>query len=253
MRKGRLKDLRVVLAASKEGTGRWQRYDRPRRPASQVSVAREDTACKPLVSSRQLRREKAAHLSNNEVLRELGKSDNLVEHFGLLIEKVTAAHELHWVGPHLKKALRARLVAVRLAQDLRRVDKQTPVTRPCAIAHVSLHEGPSPSIIPGEVCFSMALSPPVTRATLVTRPDNPIRMVWVELQYLSTKRVRWLRCGEGIPRATRICCVVELARGGDEVSAVRRKEMMVESEEGLLWEKAIPRVTLIAGLPDRRV
>jgi hypothetical protein len=32
--------------------------------------------------------------------------------------KLTPAHELHRVGPHLEKALRARLVTERFAQDL---------------------------------------------------------------------------------------------------------------------------------------
>ena len=242
----------VVQAASRGGTGRWQRYDRPKRPASQASAARADTAGTPLVTTpRYLGRDKATHLSDNEILRELGKSDNLVENFDLLFEEVTAAHELHRIGPHLKKALRASLVAVGFTQDLRRVDKQTLVTRPCTIAHVFLHEGPPPPIIPREVRFSMALCPRVTRATLVTRPDDPIRVVWVELQHLSTKRVRRLRCSERIPRAARVCCVEELARRGDKVSAVRREGMMVEGEEGLLWGKAAPRVTLVAGLPYR--
>ena len=66
----------------------------------------------------------------------------------------------------------------------------------------------------------------------VTRPDNPIRVVWVELQHLSTKRVRRLRCSEGITRAARVCCVEEPARRGDEVSAVRREGIKVEGEEG---------------------
>ena len=99
----------------------------------------------------------------------------------------------------------------------------------------------------------MALSPPVTRATLVARPNDPIRVIWMELQHLRTKRVWRLRRREGVPRAARVGGVVELARRGDEVSTVRRERMMVKSEEGLFWEKAIPRVTFIAGLPDRRV
>lgn len=99
----------------------------------------------------------------------------------------------------------------------------------------------------------MALSAPVTRATLVTRPDDPIRLVWVELQHLRTKRVRRIRCSERVPRATCVCGVEELAGRCDEVSPVRREEMMVKGEKSFLWEKLIPRVTFVAGLPDRRV
>ena len=99
----------------------------------------------------------------------------------------------------------------------------------------------------------MALSPLVTRATLVTRPDDPIRVVWVELHHLRTKRVRRLRRSERVPRATCVCSVEELAGRGDEVSAIRREDMVVESEESLLWKKAIPCVAFVARLPDRRV
>ena len=145
---------------------------------------------------------------------------------------------MHRVGPHLEKALRARLVAVRFAQDLRRVDKQTLVTRPRTVAHVFLHEGPPPAVIPRKVRFSVALSAPVTRATLVTRPDDPIRVVWVELHHLRTKRVRRLRRSERVPRATSVCSVEELAGRGDEVSAVRSEGMMVESEKKFPLGKA---------------
>jgi hypothetical protein len=99
----------------------------------------------------------------------------------------------------------------------------------------------------------MALSTPITRATLVTHPNDPIRVVWVELQHLRTKRVRRLRRSERVPRATCVCGVEELAGRCDEVSAVRREGVMVESEKSLLWEKTIPCVTFVAGLPDRRV
>ena len=43
MRNERLICSHVVQSASRGGTGRWQRYDRPRRPASQASAARADT------------------------------------------------------------------------------------------------------------------------------------------------------------------------------------------------------------------
>jgi len=197
--------------------------------------------------------EKETHLSDDEVLRKLGKSDDLVEHFGPFFVKVTPAHEFHRVGPQLEIALRARLVAERFAQDLRRVDKQTFVTRPRTVANVFLHEGPPPAVIPRKVRFSMTLSALITRATLVTRPDDPIRVVWVELHHLRTKRVRRLQRSERVPRAACVCGVEELARRCDEVSAVGREGMMVESEKSLLWEKTIPCVTFVAGLPDRRV
>ncbi len=99
----------------------------------------------------------------------------------------------------------------------------------------------------------MALSAPVTRATLVTRPDDPIRVIRVELHYLRTKRIGRLWCSERIPCAACVCGVEELARRSDEVSAVRREAVMVEGEKNLLRDKTIPRVTFIAGLPDRRV
>jgi hypothetical protein len=206
-----------------------------------------------LVSSHTQITRKETHLGDDEVLRKLGKSNDLIEHFGRFFVKVTSAHELHRVGPQLKKALRSSLVSVRFAQDLRRVDKKTFVARPRTVAHVFLHEEPPPAVIPRKVRFSVALSTPVTRATLVTHPDDPIRVVWVELHHLRTKSVRRLRRSERVPRATCVCGVVELAGGCDQVSAVRRESMMVESEKSLLWGKTIPCVTFVAGLPDRRV
>ena len=78
-------------------------------------------------------------------------------------------------------------------------------------------------------------------------------MVRVELQHLRAKRVRQFRRREAIPRAARVGGVEILVRVGDEVSAVRRKGMMIECEESLFWEKALPGITFVAGLPDRCV
>jgi len=56
-----------------------------------------------------------------------------------------------------------------------------------------------------------------------------------------------------VPRAAGVCCVVKLARVGDEVGTIGRESVMIECQERLLWKEAIPCVTFVAGLPDRRV
>ena len=110
MRKGKQTGLHVVLVASRGGTGQWQKCGRPGKPASRASAAWADTARTPLslVPIHKQLGKRRAYLSDDEVLRELRKSDNLIEHFGPFFVKVTPAHEFHRVGAQLEKTLRTR-------------------------------------------------------------------------------------------------------------------------------------------------
>src|SRR6266851_3961254 len=68
-RGGNLIGSHVVLDASSEGTGQWQRCDRPERPVIQASAVQEDTAYTPLLSAPTTNRQyNATHLSDDEVL-----------------------------------------------------------------------------------------------------------------------------------------------------------------------------------------
>jgi len=56
-----------------------------------------------------------------------------------------------------------------------------------------------------------------------------------------------------MPRATRVSGVEKLVRIRDEVCAVGGEGVMVKYEETLLWKEAVPCITFVAGLPNRRV
>ncbi len=115
MRKRQETRLHVVLVASRGGTGPRQRCGRPGRPAArrgQILHAYHSRQSPYQTTQNE------THLSDDEVLQELGKFNDLVARLESVFVKVTPTHELHRDGPQLEGALRARLVQERFAQDL---------------------------------------------------------------------------------------------------------------------------------------
>lgn len=127
------------------------------------------------------------NLSNKKVLRELGKTNNLVKKLRLLpLEEVRAANKLQWIVE--RGFLRARLHFKRFAQNLGSVHFQIAVSCPRTIAHILFHLGPAAPVVSREMCLGVALNAHAF-TIFVADPEKIIRG-WMEVEHLRTKRVR---------------------------------------------------------------
>ena len=84
----------------------------------------------------------------------------------------------------------------------------------------------------------------------VARPDQVVRLLWVEVQHLQPERVRRGRCRKRVPRAPVVGRIVERVALRDQVGAVLGEGVVVEGEELFFRVDLIPGIALVAGLPD---
>jgi hypothetical protein len=164
------------------------------------------------------------YLSDNQELREFSKANHLVKNFRLLGVILLASDELHWNAVD-ECVLVAFLVAVGLADDLRRVGLQLAVPRPLTIAYIFLDQRPVPAVVARVMRFRVAVA---TAAILVAGPDEPIRLVRVEAQHVGAERVGSRLGPEGVPGFARVCRVVVLGTTCEEVGAIGSVSMYVE-------------------------
>ena len=142
----------------------------------------------------------------------------MIKELRLLLIKVHPRHELQCIIIPAEKHLRALLVLIRLAQDLRCVYPQLVVARPVTVDDVVLYEIPGSPVIVRVLCLC-ATAIVVRFAAHVADPDKVVASR-LEAEDLRTEGVGWRRGVVGIPETTCVCCVVELVSVGDEVRSV---------------------------------
>lgn len=172
----------------------------------------------------------------------------MVKEFSLFTEIACAANELEGVLIP-KEFLRALFILIRLAKNLSRIDLQICISRPSAVADVTLHEVPVPAIVTRVVSFSAAFFSQA-RTVVIAVPKEVVR-IWVEVEYGYSEGIRDERSFEGIPFLPAVRCVEVLFAVGEEVCAVAGVAVVVEHEESFVRLDLCPSVSLVARLPDR--
>lgn len=194
---------------------------------------------------------RATDLSNDEVLRELSESNDVVEKFPLPRVEVRSTNQLERIVD-AEVPLVALLDLVALADDLVWVDAELDVARPRAITHILVNTLPASAVVPSIPTLDVT-SLTETVATTAAAPNEVIALDRVEVQDLKTEGIRWQGCFEGIPSPAKVGRIVVLCRGCKEVRAIGGERVMIEGDELLSREKLRPRVTFIGGLPDSMV
>jgi len=90
--------------------------------------------------------EEATYLRNNQILRKLRKPNDMIEQLLLLPIVIIPRHKLEWIILP-KRPLRSLLVKIRLTQDLRRIDTQLLVSRPCTVDNIIFDWAPRATMI----------------------------------------------------------------------------------------------------------
>jgi hypothetical protein len=158
------------------------------------------------------------YLRHDQKLRKLGEPDNMIKQLCLLLKVICPGYELQRIIVLSEKQLRALLVLIGLAQDLRCIDPQVLVARPIAIDDIVLHEIPVPPV----VMRVPRLCATAFATHLAVHVANPYQVITsgMEAQHLRTEGVRWRGSVHLMPETTSVCRVKELVGVGDEVRAV---------------------------------
>ena len=220
------------------------------KPESQANSVAGGTASTPISAHGDDGEEEPTYLRNDQVLRELGKPNYMIEQLPLLPVIIAPRHKLKRVILS-KRPLRSLLVQIRLAQNLRGIHAQLLVSRPCTVDNVVIDHIPRASVIAG--IARLRTTPfPVPVAVRIADPYQGVR-TRLEIQYTGVERVWWIRRVLGVPVPPAVGRVVVLCGIREQISTVVGMRVHVEGEESFVGELLFPGVSLVTGLPDRMI
>lgn len=147
----------------------------------------------------------------------------------------------------MEKPLVARLVAIRLAENLGGVNLKFCVPSPRTVPNIALYFVPSPPVVPRIMSHCVTILAH-SRAPIIASPDQIIRL-GMEMKNLRPESIRNRRCFGTNPGSSCVRCIVECFGVCDQIRAIAGVRVMIECQEMLIREELIPGVALVAGLP----
>ena len=195
-------------------------------------------------------RQCSANLGDDQILGELGESDDVIKQLLLPTVVVRPLDQLEGIT-HLEHLLIASFVPVRLANDFGGICEKRRISSPSAIPDICVKQSPRSAIVSRIVRFCVTVFT-TSRTAIFSGPDKVVRF-WMEMEYSLAEGVWQSRSLSRVPRSAGIRRVEEPLAGSDSVCAVRRVFVVIECQEGFLGIVLDPTVTFVARLPQRVV